>query len=472
MSDIAAGEGGTRTRGPRRKGPGDASRARARETSQGGSPPTSAPNPATVAPGRATWRSRIVDRGDAAPADLVANPCNWRGHPPAQRDALAGLLDQVGWVQDVVVNRRTGRLVDGHLRVELAKSRGEPTVPVVYVDLDEDEEALVLASLDPLAAMATADPEKLAALLGDAKANDEALRKMLTQLGSRAGAAAVGLSDPDAIPEPPAEPTTQPGDLWLLGDHRLLCGSSADAADVARLLDGAEPGLMVTDPPYGVALDMEWRDRAGKNGLGPAEPSYMQRAEGHQNTSISGDDKADWSDAFELVPSLRVIYAWHASSFTVDVGVGLRRIGFDLRQMIVWRKPHFVLSRTHYHYQTEPCWYAVRAGESSRWIGTRDQSNLWDAASPKQLMAGSKEEKFDHPTQKPLLCMETPVANHDFPEVYEPFCGSGTTLIACERQRRRCFAMELEPKFCDVVVARWEAFTGRKAERVAAEVPA
>ena len=105
--------------------------------------------------------------------------------------------------------------------------------------------------------------------------------------------------------------------------------------------------------------------------------------------------------------------------------------------MIVWRKPHFVLSRTHYHYQTEPCWYAVRTGESAKWIGTRDQSNLWDAASPKQLMAGSKEEKFDHPTQKPMVCMETPVANHDFPEVYEPFGGSGTTMIACERQRRR-----------------------------------
>jgi hypothetical protein len=170
--------------GDARPGPRGKSRARVREISQGGSPPSSAPT-ATV---RATWRSRIVDRGEAAPADLVANPRNWRGHPPAQRDALAGLLDQVGWVQDVVVNRRTGHLVDGHLRVELARSRNETKVPVVYVDLSEEEEALVLVSLDPLAAMATADPEKLAALLGDAKANDEALRSMLTQLGSRAGA--------------------------------------------------------------------------------------------------------------------------------------------------------------------------------------------------------------------------------------------------------------------------------------------
>ena len=429
---------------------------------------------APVAPTRATWRSRIVDRGEAAPGDLVANPRNWRGHPPAQRNALAGLLDQVGWVQDVVVNKRTGRLVDGHLRVDLARARGEATVPVVYVDLSEEEEALVLVSLDPLAAMATADPEKLAALLADAEANDEALRAMLTQLGSRAGAAAAGLTDPDAVPEPPAEPVTQPGDLWVLGEHRLLCGSSAVAADVARLLDGATPGLMVTDPPYGVSLDMEWRDRAGANGLGPAEASYMQRAEGHQNTTISGDTKADWSDAFELVPSLRVAYVWHASSFSVDVGAGLRRIGFDLRQQIIWRKPHFVLSRTHYHYQTEPCWYAVRKGQSSRWVGTRDQSNLWDAPSPKMLMnaGGGADEKHDHPTQKPLLCMETPVANHDFPEVYEPFGGSGTTVIACERQRRRCFAMELEPKFCDVIVRRWEAFTGKSAERVAAEVVA
>lgn len=418
----------------------------------------------------APWRSRIVGRGDVAPADLVANERNWRLHPPAQRNALAGLLDQVGWVQDVVVNRRTGRLVDGHLRVDLARARGEPSVPVVFVELDPDEEALVLASLDPLAGMATADSEKLAALLADAKVADEALRAMLQELAVESGVNGRrdGLTDPDDVPEPPAAPTAKTGDLWLLGEHRLLCGDSTNAADVARVLAGDAPRVLLTDPPYGVELDMEWRDRAGLNGLGPAEKSYLQRGDGHRNTAISGDTKADWSDAFELVPSLDTAYVWHASAFSIDVGLGLRRIGFDLKQQIIWRKPHFALSRQHYHWQHEPCWYARKAG-AAPFRGSRDQSTIWDAASPKMLMnpAGEREAKVDHPTQKPAALYTRPIENHVAPgEVfYEPFGGSGTAIIAAEQTGRRCCAIELDPKYVDVIVQRWESFAGKTAER-------
>jgi DNA modification methylase len=418
----------------------------------------------------APWRSRIVDRGDVPPADLVANPRNWRGHPPAQKSALAGLLDQVGWVQDVVVNRRTGHLVDGHLRVELAKARGEASVPVVYVDLAEDEEALVLASLDPLAAMATADPEKLAALLEGAKVADEALRAMLQQLAVESGVKGGrgGLTDPDEVPEPPAEPSTRPGDLWLLGEHRLLCGDATNADDVRRVLAGASPRLLVVDPPFGVELDMEWRDRAGLNALGPAERSYL-RGDGHKNTSISGDTKADWSDAFELVPSLDTAYVWHASAFAIEVGQGLRRIGFELKQQIIWRKPHFALSRQHYHWQHEPCWYARRE-KALAFRGSRDQSTIWDAASPKMLMSGSAEERFDHPCQKPVALYTRPIENHLAPGewLYDPFAGSGTALVAAEQTGRRCVTVELDPKYCDIVVARFEKFSGKKAERGAA----
>jgi DNA modification methylase len=442
---------------------------RARETTGGGDPPTTAP---TAAP----WRSRIVGRADVAPAELTANPKNWRQHPPAQRNALAGLLDQVGWVQDVVVNRRTGHLVDGHLRVDLARTRGEPTVPVIYVDLDAAEESLVLASLDPLAGMATADPERLAALLGEAAANDAALRAMLEELavdsGIRPGGRA-GKADPDEAPEAPTEPVSRPGDLWLLGRHRLLCGSSTVAEDVRRVLQDDAPRVLLTDPPYGVELDMEWRDRAGLNGLGPAERSYLRRGDGHKNTSISGDTKADWSDAFELVPSLDTAYVWHASAFSIEVGLGLRRIGFELKQQIIWRKPHFALSRQHYHWQHEPCWYARKSG-SAKFRGSRDQSTIWDAASPKMLMTGGGEEKVDHPTQKPVVLYTRPIENHLEPGdcFYEPFGGSGTAIIAAEQTGRRCLAIELDPKFVDVIVARFERFTGTKAERVPAEAAA
>jgi DNA modification methylase len=213
---------------------------------------------------------------------------------------------------------------------------------------------------------------------------------------------------------------------------------------------------------------MEWRDRAGLNGLGPAEASYLQRGDGHRNTAISGDTRADWSDAFELVPSLDTAYVWHASAYSVEVGSGLRRIGFELKQQIIWRKPHFVLSRQHYHWQHEPCWYARKDG-AAKFRGSRDQSTIWDAASPKMLMnpAGEREEKVDHPTQKPVALYTRPIENHLEPGecFYEPFGGSGSAIAAAETTGRRCLAIELDPKYVDVIVARWERLSGQQAER-------
>jgi hypothetical protein len=261
-----------------------------------GTAPASPPGPPTGAPGRrrgptaGPWRNRITGHADVAPASLLPNPANWRRHPPRQQRALAGALGEVGWVAQVMVNRVTGHLVDGHLRLELALARGEPTVPVAYVELSEAEERLVLASLDPLAAMADTDREALALLLAEVTPSDQALTRMLAELADRNGIVPAGLGDPDAVPEVPDEADlyVTRGSLWRLGDQRLLCGDATNADDVARLLEGARPTLLVTDPPYGVSLDMEWRDRAGINRLGPAEPSYL-RGEGHRTTSISGD---------------------------------------------------------------------------------------------------------------------------------------------------------------------------------------
>ncbi len=206
----------------------------------------------------APWRSRIVGTGEEAPDQLLANPANWRLHPKAQQDALAGALDEVGWVAQVMVNRTTGHVVDGHARVALALTRGEPTVPVLYVDLDPDEEALVLATLDPIGAMAGRDDEKLRDLLAGITVDDAGLLALLGDLAGNDPKA--GLTDPDDVPETPEEPYVKPGELYVLGDHRLLCGDSTKAEDVARLLDGAAPTLLATDPPYGVQLDQTWRD--------------------------------------------------------------------------------------------------------------------------------------------------------------------------------------------------------------------
>jgi DNA methylase len=437
-----------------------------------------------------SWRSRIAGSGEEAPDQLLANPANWRIHPKAQQDALAGALDAVGWVQQVLVNRRTGFVVDGHARVALALSRGEPAVPVLYVDLSPEEEALVLATLDPIGAMAGRDDEKLKALLADVTVDDAGLLALLGELGGSEPRA--GLTDPDEVPEPPDEPYVKPGELYRLGDQRILCGDATDPDAVARLLDGAAPTLLATDPPYGVQLDQTWRDgvyngpRKRVKGwgvtAGAAKPYMMAEVPeadapkpkrghhtvGHRNTSISMDVRADWSEAYALVPSLQVGYVWYASIHTLEVLSGLERIGFELAGQIIWDKGLFSVGRSWYHWNHEPCVVVRRPGVPNLFIGERDQPTIWRAPSPKRIGGGSKEQKEDHPTQKPVLLSEIPIRNHLRPgeAVYEPFSGSGTTLMAAETLGRRCYAMEIDPKYVQVAIERWQRFTGRQAERV------
>jgi len=249
-----------------------------------------------------------------------------------------------------------------------------------------------------------------------------------------------------------------------MGDHRILCGDCTNPEGVNRLLGERKPFLMVTDPPYGIELDSEWRDRAGLNGCGPAEPSYLKRTEGHRNTSISSDTRADWSEAFALVPSLEVAYVWHASKFTREVLDGLLRIGFLHHQQIIWNKGRTVLTRTHYWFQHEPCWYVRK--KNAPWFGKAgENSTIWDSPSPKFIMGGSKEAKFDHPTQKPLELMRKAIANHTVrgEAVYDPFLGSGTTLIAAEVSECICYGIDIDPKYVELTVLRWQEFTGKEA---------
>jgi DNA modification methylase len=269
----------------------------------------------------------------------------------------------------------------------------------------------------------------------------------------------------EQAPPLPEVAVTKPGDLWLLGSHRVLCGDATSVEAVTRLLGDAKPKLLVTDPPYGIELDSEWRDRAGLNGHGPAEPSYMKhRTEGHRNTTISSDTRADWSEAFALVLSLEVGYVWHASKFTSEVLAGLLRIGFVHHQQIIWDKGRTVLTRTHYWFQHEPCWYVRK--KNAVWFGKAgENSTIWSVPSPKFIMGSSDEAKYDHPTQKPLELMRRPILNHTKRGelIYDAFLGSGTTLMAAELTERVCLGMELDPKYADVIVQRWQEFTGKKA---------
>ena len=392
---------------------------------------------------------------------------NSRKIPPGAIDKVAASLKEFGWRQPIVVDKE-GVIICGHTRLLAAKKLGLKQVPVhVAANLtpaqvkayrlmdnrsheeaewDTDLLGLELEDLRDLdfdLALSGFDPAEIEDFLADPNADDRA----------------------NAAPPVPENPASQPGDLWLCGPHRVLCGDATSAEAVARLLGDQKPLLMVCDPPYGISLDSEWRDRAGINKRGPAEPSYMKhRMKGHTETTISGDTIADWSHAYELVPSLQVAYIWHASAYTSDVLAGLLRIGFINHQQIIWRKTVAALTRTHYWFQHEPCWYVRK--KNAPWYGKPGQNTtIWDAASPKMIMGGSDEEKFDHPTQKPVELMRRPILNHTKRGelVYEPFLGSGTTLAAAEITGRICLGIELDPKYVDVVVKRWQTLANKQA---------
>ena len=376
---------------------------------------------------------------------------------PRQNDdaveAVAESIRRFGFRQPIVVDT-DGVIVAGHTRFRAAQRLGLATVPVhVATDLTPDEVRAYRLADNKTAELASWDDAMLSIELDALRGagidwtllgfNEEELAKLLAPAGTE------GLTDPDAVPEKPADPITKPGDLWLLGKHRLLCGDSTSATDVARLLDGAVPALMVTDPPYGVEYDPEWRMDAGLTG----NTARMGK--------VMNDDRADWTEAWKLFLG-DVAYVYHAGVFASTVQQSLERAGFAIRAQIIWAKDRLALSRGDYHWQHEPCWYAVREGGKGHRTDDRTQTTLWSI--PARDDAG-----HGHGTQKPVECMERPVRNHLADLVYEPFAGSGTTVIACERTGRTCMAMELDPGYCDVVVRRWEDFTGRKAERVQAE---
>src|SRR5579863_7279226 len=401
---------------------------------------------------------------------LIPRANNPRTHSREQVAHIAASMREWGWTNPILVGADDD-IIAGHARLLAAEKLGMKEVPVIVLrHLSPAQRRLVIADNQLTIAGAGWDEEMLRielAILHEEDYNldligfdDIELQRLL-----EAQDAAPGLTNEDSVPDVQQETVARLGDLFVLGDHRLICGDCTQADVVARLLGDAKPLLLITDAPYGIQLDSEWRDRAGLNGCGPAEPSYMKhRTEGHTETTISGDTRADWSEAFELVPSLQVAYVWHASVFAREVWNGLERIGFLYPQQIIWNKGRTVLTRTHYWYQHEPCLYMRK--KNAPWFGKAgENSTVWDSPSPKFIMGGSGEDKYDHPTQKPIELMRRPILNHTKRGecICDPFLGSGTTLAAAEVSERACCGMELDPKYVDVAVTRWQALSGKKA---------
>lgn len=409
--------------------------------------------PAAPASAVSGWPATAVEMWPIDRIHPYAN--NARTHSSADIDLLARSIARFGVTMPALVDEQ-GVLIAGHARLLAAIKAGLGEFPVMVARGWTESQKNAYRILDnQLAARAGWDETLLSAELAALRFDafdlgllgfdlDE-LTRLLAPLPIQ------GLTDPDEVPAQPEDPRTQPGDVWLLGRHRVGCGDSTDAAMVEAVLAGAHPSLMVTDPPYGVEYDPGWRARAGRGG---------KRASG----KVLNDDRADWRAAYALFPG-DVAYVWHGGLHAGEVADGLAACGLVVRAQITWAKPVPVIGRGDYHWQTEACWYAVRKGAASNWAGDRKQTTLWQIANNSAAAGKDREASWGHGTQKPVECMRRPMVNSSRPGalVYDPFLGSGTTVIAAEMTGRTCLGAELNPAYVDVVVLRWQAFTGGQA---------
>ncbi|MYB35892.1 MAG: site-specific DNA-methyltransferase [Gammaproteobacteria bacterium] len=384
---------------------------------------------------------------------------NPRIHKPSQVRKIRRSMEAMGWTIPILIDG-DGEIIAGHGRHLAAKDLGLKTVPVIRrSDLTEEQVIAYRIADNKLTEESTWDEELLADQLK--RIDTSGLDVELTGF-DLSDVNRPLLKDEDApAPEPePGEPTTRPGDLWLLGDHRLLCGDATDPDTDARLFAGEKPFLMVTDPPYGVNYDPSWRE---ERGLG--EPTRKDK--------VPNDHNADWSAVYRRTPAA-VLYVWHAAYMTDVVAAGLKDHGFDIRAQIIWCKTNPVISRGAYNWQHEclvyaeahtSCHYAVRNDESARWIGGVSESTVWN-------IKADRGDDTTHGTQKPVECMERPIRNHKG-DVYDPFLGSGTTLLAAHNQGRTCYATEISPAFVDTAIRRYLALTGELArnEKTGKEFP-
>lgn len=394
-------------------------------------------------------------------ARLTPYARNARKHPKKQIERIAAAMQEFGFLIPVLVDAEQG-IIAGHGRVLAAERLGLAKVPAIQVDhLSETQKRAFILADNKLAESSSWDEKLLGLEIGELKLQNFDLGiagfspselKRWSQ-GAGAGEGEGEIEDDGEAPAAPERPVTRPGDLWLLGDHRVLCGDATSPNQVHGLLaGGAAPSLMVTDPPYGVDYDPAWRERA---------------APGPRSTGeVAHDHAGDWRAAWKLFPGA-VAYVWCADLHLDSVADSLRRTEFDLRAQIIWVKHNLVMGRGHYHWQHESCWYAVRRGKTAKWQGDRKQSTVWkfgSRGSPNSAK-GVEDIKTPHATQKPLEAMARPMRHHtqEGETVYDPFLGSGTSVIAAEKLGRVCYGLEILPAHVDVIVARWQNLTGKAA---------
>ena len=393
--------------------------------------------------------------------DLRPDPANPRRIDEAELEALTRSIEQFGFIDPVIARREDQRVIGGHQRLLAARRLGLETVPVIFVDLDDHHAHLLNLALNRISG--TWDEQLLARLLADLAEvpdldlslsgfGDDEVKTLLRTLDAREKRARAEDVDIDAILDAleKGAAQTKPGDLWQLGDHRLLCGDATNADDIARLLDGTQAAMAFTDPPYNVGLG----DHGGQ-GRGARKRRIV-------NDAMPDAEWEAFCTAWATTLIASVSGACYVCMSTKEwplVSRILAEAGAHWSDTIIWAKDQFVLGRADYQRQYEPIWYGWPDGAKHQWHGGRDQGDVWEIPRP--------QESPLHATQKPLELVERAIANSSSPgdAVLDLFLGSGTTLIACERTGRICRSIELDPRYVMTAVRRWEAFSGQKAVR-------
>jgi DNA modification methylase len=413
-------------------------------------------------------RNRVRELRQVKAADLVPNPRNWRTHPKAQQDALRGILAEVGYADALLARELSDgslMLVDGHLRAETTP---EQEVPVLVLDISEAEADKLLLSLDPLAALAETNAVALDALLREVDTGSEGLQQMYADL---ADAAELYQDDPaeiveDEIPAPPADPITKPGDLWLLGDHRLVCGDSTKAEDVELVMAGKTWRLCVTSPPYNQKLDSfkpsgmhtetKWVKNVQHGSYFDSKPESEYQSEQIAAVKV-------WAERSSVDAS---IFYNHKNRYrekqVVSPWVWLSQTGMKVRQEIIWKREGSVTQNARMFMPCDERIFWLYCGDDFYFDDSTEHktwSSVW------QINSHKDREESMHGCAFPIELASRPIraCSEKRNVVFEPYCGSGTTLIAAEQLGRKCYGMEISPAYCDVIVKRWETLTGKKA---------
>ena len=383
--------------------------------------------------------------------NLKENPRNPNTHPSVQLELLAQIIKKTGWRAPITISTLSGLIVKGHGRLQAAKLAGFKHCPVEYQNFENEEEELAALLADnKLAELAEVDVEKLTEIFKDYEFED----LNLTGYSQEEYDDLVGvfeeaelLGDPDEVPEE-VEIRCKLGDVWQLGNHRLMCGDSTIITDVEKLMNGSKADMFLTDPPYNVNYEGGTKDKLTIQNDNMEDASFRQFLyDAFTNADIVMKEGA-------------VFYIWHADSEGYNFRGACKDVDWTVRQCLIWNKNSMVLGRQDYHWKHEPCLYGWKDGASHLWASDRKQTTVIDFNKP--------QRNGEHPTMKPVGLFDYQIQNNtkggDI--VLDLFGGSGTTLIACEQNKRIAYVMELDPHYCDVIITRWETLTGKKAELI------